>query len=502
MDLRSRAELLLAAERDPIKQAAHVELCRRDILYWLNTFCWTFDPRRDVSDLPFELYPFQERFVLDLCEAIDQGKDILIEKSRDMGISWLVLLTFQHYWLFKPGSNFHLGSRKEEYVDKKGDMSTLMAKMRYNLSWLPAWMKPKGWEEKFHAPYLRLINPQNDNIITGESTNENFARGGRYKAILFDEFPFWEQADLAFASAGQSTPCRVLVGTPYGKSNRFARERFRGEIKLSSLHWRQHPLKDDAWYEEQKRRMTKDEVARELDISYEHSVEGIVFGEFTERHVVKEPYRFDPYLHTVVAFDFGRTMSALLAQKDSHGRLHVFKEFVVCPSGEFGFKGENTADIGRIVQSYLGDLDIKSAVDYVCDPAGNSKDHRSKTTDVLILEGMGFKPLQFSKAMKMQERLQQGVQLIKKKLSERIGDAESILVYESGCPILLDSFRSGYRYRKDHAGNITDKIDELHPYEDVMDCLRYILIEKFTVDRLPNRPSNSVTVPKALKFRI
>jgi hypothetical protein len=219
-------------------------------------------------------------------------------------------------------------------------------------------------------------------------------------------------------------------------------------------------------------------------------VEGIVFGELTEAHVVKQPYEFNPLFSTIVAFDFGRTMSALIAQKDSHGRLHVFKEFLIDPTGAWGHKGENTPDLGRVVQGYLGDLDIRSSVDYVCDPAGNSPDHRTKTTDVQILEGMGFRPLQFDKAMKMKDRLVQGVQFIKKKLSERIGEAESILIYETGCPILLESFRSGYRYKQDHAGNITDVIDQEHPYEDVMDCLRYILIERFTIQsnvQIPQR---------------
>lgn len=494
MSLQARALLLQKAANNPALQQAHIELCKRDPVYWFNNFAWTFDPRLDGADLPFQLYDYQEDCVQRLVSQIDSGQDILVEKSRDMGLSWLVLLVFEYYWLFRPGANFHLGSRKEEYVDKKGDISTLFEKLRYNLQWTPDWMRPAGWDEKSHSLFMRLINPENGNIITGESSNANFARGGRYKAILFDEFPFWELSDLAFASAGPASPCRVVVGTPYGKANRFARIRFSGKTAIISYHWRQHPNKDDAWYEDQKKRMTKDEIARELDISYEHSVEGIVFGELTDQHVVKTPYQFNPMFNTIVAFDFGRTMSALFAQKDGYGRLHVFKEIIVDPTGAWGHKGENTPDIGRIVQAYLGDLDIRSTVNYVCDPAGNSPDHRTKTTDVKTLESMGFSPMQFDKALKMKDRLKQGVSFIKKKLSERIGEAESILIYESGCPMLLEAFRSGYRYKQDHAGNITDTIEEEHPYEDVIDCLRYMLIEKFSIQgnvHVPERPARS-----------
>lgn len=486
--LEERARLLLGAQNDTQAQAVLMELCRRDIVFWFENFCWTFDPRQSPPHLPFNLYPFQRQFVRDLSAQIDEGRDVLVEKSRDMGISWLVLLVFQYYWLFRPGSNFLLGSRKEEYVDKKGDPSTLFEKLRFNLSWMPPWMKPKGWDDKLHSPFMRLINPGSGNIITGESTNANFARGGRYKAILFDEFPFWDLQDLAFPSAEAASPCRVIVGTPYGKSNRFARIRFEGNTRVLRLHWRDHPLKDEAWYEAIKKRLSKDELAREHDISYEHSVEGIVFGDFTDSHVVKEAYQFDPFKRTIVAFDFGRTMSAILAQKDEYERLHVFKELVIDPAAKYGLKGENTADLGRMVKSYLADLTIKSPISYVCDPAGNNPDHRTKTTDVQTLEAMGLGPLEFKKAHAMRDRLKEGVSLTKKKLSERIAGGESILVYEPGCPILLEAFRSGYRYQQDHTGNITDKIQQEHPYEDVMDCLRYILIEKFTVSEPPKVP--------------
>ena len=492
-DLRQRALYLADAKDNPIKQAAHAELCRRDPIYWLNTFCWTFDPRRDDPHLPFELYPFQEDFVRQLVAKIQNGEDVLTEKSRDMGISWLVLLTFQWFWQFVPGSNFHLGSRKADMVDQKGDVSSLMEKIRYNLRLQPKWLRPEGFDLKKHDNFFKIINPENGNTITGESSNENFARGGRYKAILFDEFAFWPFSDQAFASAGQSSPCRVIVSTPYGKANKFARLRFESSTDIISLHWKQHPLKDEAWYEAQKKRMTADEVAREIDINYNLSVSGVVFGEFGSTHIRKEAYKFDPFLETVVAFDFGRTMAALVAQKDKQGRLHVFKEFILDPLGAWYLKGENTNDMGSAVKAYLAGLNTKTKIHYVCDPAGNSEDHRSRTTDVKILEGQpyNFRPMEFRKAQQMKDREIEGVKLLKRILSTRISGDESLIVYEPDCMILIEAFQSGFRYKTDHAGNILEKIDTVRPYNDIMDCLRYIAIEQLSASepiQLPKRP--------------
>lgn len=221
--LQDRVAVLLAAKDNRAKQAAHIEICRRDPLYWFNNFCYTMDPRTDPAIVPFNLYPVQEWFVTTLLEYLTKQEDIALEKSRDVGASWLIALTFQYCWLFKPGWNFHIGSRKEEYVDKRGDMSTLFEKLRFNLEYMPTWLLPAEFNPDKHINHMRIINPANGNTITGESSNPNFARGGRYRAILFDEFPVWENAEPAWTSASQSTNCRIPIGTPNGKHNKHGR---------------------------------------------------------------------------------------------------------------------------------------------------------------------------------------------------------------------------------------------------------------------------------------
>jgi hypothetical protein len=221
--LQNRAQLLLDAAKDPVKQAAHIELCKRDIAYWFNNFCYTFDPRQDPAVMPFNLYEVQEWFAEVLLGKMEKQEDFGLEKSRDVGASWEIALTFEYCWHFRDGWNFHIGSRKEEFVDKKGDISTLFEKIRFNLSYMPFWMMPKGFQDDKHNLFMRLINPQNGNTITGESANANFARGGRYRAVLFDEFPVWDQAEAAWTSASQSTKCRIPIGTPNGKHNKHGR---------------------------------------------------------------------------------------------------------------------------------------------------------------------------------------------------------------------------------------------------------------------------------------
>ena len=44
------------------------------------------------------------------------------------------------------------------------------------------------------------------------------------------------------------------------------------QAKKYRLHWAQHPLKTQAWYEEEKLYRDTLSIAKELDISYDNSV--------------------------------------------------------------------------------------------------------------------------------------------------------------------------------------------------------------------------------------
>ncbi len=403
---------------------------------------------------------------MDLVSAIENGEDLLIEKSRDMGLSWLVLLAFQYCWLFRDGANFHLGSRKQEAVDRKGDLSTLMEKLRYNLSWLPAWMRPEGFQENVHDNLFRLLNPANGNVITGESSNENFGRGGRYKAVLFDEFPFWPMQDAAYASAGQSTPCRIVVGTPYGKNNRFAELRFSGQIRVLRIHWRAHPLRDEHWYATQQKRLSVDELARELDINYHLSLKDRVFRNFTEAN--QGDFKdFQPQ-KIVRSWDFGfHCPACLFLAFDSEDRLLVLREVV----GKEELLTDFAARVVALTQAEYGQVPVED----ICDPAGAQRSDKSLQTSIEILNSLGVFPF-FDRAS-----IKDGLELIRVRLSQLNGGQAALRV-DQRCMNLIEAFEGGYRY----GPSGSEMPLQEHPYEDVMDCLRYAVMQKC---RLPsNKP--------------
>ncbi|MDX2083832.1 MAG: hypothetical protein SFZ03_00385 [Candidatus Melainabacteria bacterium] len=458
--LSQRWELLRQAKQNPSLQGLLMEQCRRDIRFWFRHFCWTFDPRQtDCPHRPFVPYPFQEALLLQVKDAIDHGHDLLVEKSRDMGVSWLILLIFQHYWLFQEGAHFHLGSRKEDYVDRKGDVSTLFEKLRYNLSHLPGWMKPEGFDANRHDLVCRLVNPTNGNTITGESSNEHFARGGRYRGILMDEFPVWPKADAAYAAAGQSSPCRLVVGTPYGKNNRFADLRFNSPIAVATVHWQNHPHKDAHWYQAQQQRMTEDEVARELDIHYSRSLRDRVFTEFNPVQHVADLQAL-PNRRMIRSWDFGfHCPACVLIQLDAHDRVQVLLEVVG--------NRERLVPFAQRVLALCAERFPGAMFEDVCDPAGTQQSDKSDHTSIELLNSLEVYPFY------QRSRLLHGIELIRLKLAENIDGVAGLRV-DRRCAKLIEALEGGYRY----GPNQSELPLEEHPYEDMVDCLRYAVAYK------------------------
>ena len=291
-----------------------IKRARVDPIVFVNNFLFTFDPKRPPYHWEFNLFPFQEELVLELVRAIEEGDDIFIEKCREMGATYVVLAVLLWFWLYVPGSNFLVGSRKESYVDNtKGDSNeisnkeeSLFGKLEYMINHLAPAMLPIGFHTKKHLTYMSLSNPENGNAISGESSNSNFSRGGRFKAILLDEFAFWDNGAAAWGSTADTTNCRIVLTTPGIKPGKAKRLRFGkdGEvIKVITLPYSLDPRKTDKWLNHERSRRSAEDFAREIMINWESSITGIVYPEIKMAKMGDFPY--NPKWSLFRSWDFG-----------------------------------------------------------------------------------------------------------------------------------------------------------------------------------------------------
>lgn len=261
----------------PKRQAEILARCDGDIWYFVNHFCWTYDPREADPELPFDLFARQEEFLSWLEERQEQQENGLAEKCRDVGFTWLTSVFALHRWLFRKGSAIGFGSRKLDLVDKIGDPKCIFDKIRFLLYRLPAWFlkaQSKGFTRRQHDGHCKLLNPAHGSSITGEG-GDNIGRGGRTSMYFVDEAAFLEHPEMVDAALSMNTRCRIDVSTPNGMGNSFYRRRHGGKVSVFTFRWQDDPRKDDAWYKKQCDLLDPVIVAQEIDIDYAASIEGI-----------------------------------------------------------------------------------------------------------------------------------------------------------------------------------------------------------------------------------
>ncbi len=238
-------------------------IAARDILWYINTFLWTLAPKShgDAPLRPFVTWNYQNRDILKIQAAIAKY-DFNITKSRDMGATWQILCAIEHRWHFKANQRFMLASAKEDLVEKTGDMDALFEKIDFLHKYQPCWMLPTGRDLGHRDPERtkkHLGNADNGSSIEGTATVDDLGRGGRYQAIVIDEYasiPFTEEIEKATRAA---TNCRIRNSTPKPRNaegaqffkyfdREFKRDPSDNNPRLSVEHWTLHPDKSKGLY--------------------------------------------------------------------------------------------------------------------------------------------------------------------------------------------------------------------------------------------------------------
>lgn len=303
-----RQELRENSRNDLDLQQTLYTLCSQSIYFWINAFVWTYHQKTVELDgnekmvegplaiQPMVTWPCQDEAIADLMDCITNGEDANMEKSRDMGATWLVLAIADWFCTFKRNVNPGAVSRKEDLVDKKGDLDSLFEKVRFIHTHMPAWLRPRVKDR-----YLLMQYVDTGSTLAGESTNKNVGRGGRKTFYFVDEaavIPNDRDVDRALS---QNTSCQVWVSTPGDNPSCCFFEKIKtGRGRRIILPWYRHPEKGrdsyqtrnaegkiiwtSPWKKEVDRKCSRKTVAREVEMCHEEAGSTCFDIQELERH--------------------------------------------------------------------------------------------------------------------------------------------------------------------------------------------------------------------------
>jgi phage terminase large subunit len=262
---------------------------------FIEDWCETFDPRNAGTDrpttMPFRLFQRQREFLEFLWQCYLYEAHGLVEKSRDMGATWLCVAFSVWLFLFVDGVRIGWGSRKAANVDKIGDMDSIFEKMRFQMRSIPRCFWPSCFSED-HMAFMKIYASKFGGAsITGES-GDDIGRGGRTRMYFKDESAHYEHPELIEAALSDTTRVQIDISSVNGLGNVFHRKReagvewtpgkqvVKGQTNVFVMDWTDHPDKTYSWYKERETKAIADGLLhvfrQEVDRNYASSVEGVV----------------------------------------------------------------------------------------------------------------------------------------------------------------------------------------------------------------------------------
>lgn len=296
-EFKRRLDLNKAAHDSLVLRRQLLKYYKNNCIDWINDWAITFDPRNEPPFpklMPFKLFPRQEEFVQFVLSCWRDKEDGLCEKSRDMGITWLCCAISVWLWLFHKGSTVGWGSLLAHNIDDRGNPKAIFLKIRQIIANLPEWMRPAGYDERWHAPSMKILhpNPEWGSTIVGEG-GDNVGRGGRTSIYFKDESAHYERPEAIEAALSENTNVQIDFSSVNGTNNPFYRRRMAGEIwypppfkptpgmvRVFIFDWRDNPMKSQAWYDKRKMKFEREGMshifAQEVDRNYSAAIERII----------------------------------------------------------------------------------------------------------------------------------------------------------------------------------------------------------------------------------
>lgn len=172
-------------------RAAIWEACRRDFAFFCATFVWIFEPRPVPRHMPFFPFTSQVSIAAWLIETFGV-RSSGINKTRGIGLSWLVSAFIKWKFYFDPKVSIAVISEDEGKLDRAEGSNSLLGKFQYIHDHMPEWVKAKNPLRRIAEDHI-YANKANGALVQGFVSREGKLRGDRFTWLFADEFAFYNK---------------------------------------------------------------------------------------------------------------------------------------------------------------------------------------------------------------------------------------------------------------------------------------------------------------------
>ncbi len=247
------------------KQVKEIIRCGKEPSYFFNKYVKIQHATRGT--LPFKTYPFQD----DCVTHFNDHRFNVIVKSRQLGLSTLVAA--YAVWL----AIFYKDKNVLVIATKLAVAQNFIRKVKFAIRSLPPWLL---------MPEIISNNKQslefsNGSIIKAVPTSDDAGRSEALSLLIVDEAAFVRNFDELWMGLYPtlSTGGRAIVlSTPNGVGGQYydiytQADSGDNDFNAISLPWDVHPERDESWFDNETRNMTKRQIAQELLCDFQASGE-------------------------------------------------------------------------------------------------------------------------------------------------------------------------------------------------------------------------------------
>jgi phage FluMu gp28-like protein len=213
-----------------------------------------------IDGKPIRLYPYQKKLLL------DPGRFRMINKSRQVGISWAIGLKALHKAMIDPRTRYgYVASAEKQGVEWLEEVRAVWAEL------------PRPWRMPLRSDKKTKIAFEGGGSIEIRATSASSIRSGRWTDLLLDEFAHvYEDRSIINAALPKISRSKTgsldIVSTPLGQRGMFYEmwtdDAYRELFKRFEIPWHECPDLNESIIQLARRTLGEDGYAQEYECSF------------------------------------------------------------------------------------------------------------------------------------------------------------------------------------------------------------------------------------------